>query len=560
MKKIKYITLSLLALGILACENDIVEDVREETSEETFPELTAGEADFSNYVAVGASFSAGFSDNALFIATQENSFPNLLSKKFEMLGGGNFMQPLMEDNIGGLLFNGMPDPSGAYAPRLYFYSDTDPSDDFDSGPYPLGIIPPNDFTPEVSTTDATTILSGPFNNIGVPGAKSIHLGVNGYGFGNPYFGRMASNPMASMLEDAVAQNPTFFTLSEIGGNDVLSYATSGGTGVDQTGNFDATTYGNNDITDPMVFAGAFNAAVDALVANGAKGVVTNVPYITSLAHFTRVPYNPLEPSNPNFGPQIPLLNSIFGALNPIFEAVDPSRTIVFSETEASAVVIKDETLTDISATIIGALNASPTFPAFIAQFGLPPTAAPLVAGLLGTTYGQSRQANANDLFVLPSSSVIGTVNQAYADALELQGLPEALAAQFATEGVTLPLEDKWVLLPSEQLSIKNATDAYNLTIEAVAMEKGLAIVDFKGILIEASTTGITSGNFTLTTDLVFGGLISLDGVHLTSRGYAVMANEMMKAIDETYGSNFEASGSFYDCGNYPTNYAVDLLQ
>src|SRR5690606_31096945 len=116
----------------------------------------------------------------------------------------------------------------------------------------------------------------------------------------------------------------------------------------------------------------------------------NVPYITNLAHFTTVPHNPLSPTNPAFGPQIPMLNSIFGALNQIFTAIDPSRVIVFSETAASAVVIKDESLTNIAPQIAGALNASPTFPAFIAQFGLPPQAAPLVANLLASTYGQAR--------------------------------------------------------------------------------------------------------------------------------------------------------------------------
>src|SRR5690606_33481431 len=136
-----------------------------------------------------------------------------------MLGAGSFKQPLMNDNVGGLLFNGMPDPNGGFGPRLYFNG---------SGPAQL---------PGPSTTEAYTVVSGPFNNVGVPGAKSFHLGIEGYGYGNPYFGRMASNPMASMIGDAVAQNPTFFTLSEIGGNDVLAYATSGGTGVDQTGNY-----------------------------------------------------------------------------------------------------------------------------------------------------------------------------------------------------------------------------------------------------------------------------------------------------------------------------------
>lgn len=531
--KTKYIWLLAVLLSFTACNND--DD--SSSTVDNLPPLTAGEADFSNYVAVGASFSAGFSDGALFIATQENSFPNIMSKKFEMLGGGSFSQPLMNDNIGGFVMGG----TVVANPRLYFDG---------SGPVVL---------PATPTTQITDHLSGSFNNYGIPGAKSFHLGIPGYASLNPYFGRMASSPTATVIGDAVAQNPTFFTLSEIGGNDVLSYATSGGTGVDQTGNLNPATYGGSDITDPNVFAASFSATVDALTANGAKGVVTNVPYITSLAHFTTVPHNPLDPTNPDFGPQIPLLNSIFGSINQIYVAIgEPERSIVFSETEASPVVIRDEYLTDVSAQITGALMASPTFPAFIAQFGLPPSAAPIVAGLLGQTYGQTRQATANDLFVLPSSSIIGKVNQQYADNLTLQGLPAATAAQFSVEGITLPLEDKWALLPEEQLAIKTATDAYNVTIESIANANGLAMVDFKSILIEASTTGIASGNYILNTSLVTGGLISLDGVHLTSRGYAVMANEMMRAIDATYGSNFEASGNFVDCGDYPTNYSPSL--
>ena len=40
----------------------------------------------------------------------------------------------------------------------------------------------------------------------------------------------------------------------------------------------------------------------------------------------------------------------------IFTVVDPSRVITFSTTQASAVVIKDEDLVDLSATIAGALG------------------------------------------------------------------------------------------------------------------------------------------------------------------------------------------------------------
>jgi hypothetical protein len=357
-----------------------------------------------------------------------------------------------------------------------------------------------------------------------------------------------SSPNATLLELAMAQNPTFFTLSEIGGNDVLGYATTGGDGT-------------NAITGTATFDFAFNTLVTTLTSGGAKGIVTNVPYITDLPHFTTVPYNPLSPLNPAFGPQIPTLNGVFGQLNQVFAFLNvPERSIVFSETEASAVVIKDETLVDLSTQITDVLNASPTFPAFVQSFGLPVQAAPLVASLLGTIYGQARQANENDLFVLPSSSVIGTINMDSVAFLMSQGLSQALAGQFSAEGITLPLADKWVLLPSEQQAIKEATDAYNATIESVASSNpNVALLDLNTLLQEASTTGIISDNFILTTNLVTGGAFSLDGIHLTARGYAYMANKFLETIDTAFESNFVASGNVVDIGNYPTNYSP-LLQ
>lgn len=508
MKNIKYLFLSAVLIGFTACNEDEYDYTPDP---EPIPEFTAGSLDFSKYVAVGASFTAGYTDGALFIAGQTNSFPKILNDQFMNANGGAFTQPLMSDNIGGLLFSGIQIAN----PRLYF-----------NGTRPT-------LLPATPTTEVTNVLTGPFNNMGVPGAKSFHFVAPGYGnlagvpvgAANPYFARMASSTNTTILGDAVAQNPTFFTLSEVGGNDVLAFATSGGTGVDQTGNLNPATYGGNDITDPNVFAQVFSSLVDALTANGAKGVVANVPYITNLPHFTTVPYNP-----------IPLDAATAGAVNQAYapynggiqaaaaalagtglftqEEAD-SRMISFSASASNAVVIIDETLTDL-----GAIN-----PAFA---GLP----------------KYRQATANDLLVLPASSFIGSL----ADPNN----------PLSVNGVAIPLEDKWVLIPSEQLAIKTATDAYNTTIESVATANGLALVDFKGILQEASTVGVSDGNFIFTTSLVTGGLVSLDGIHLTSRGYAVLANKMLEAIDATYGSNFIAAGVKADPGNYPTNYPPSL--
>lgn len=533
--KTRYIWLFLLFISLAACSSD---DDNGAVIEE-LPPLAAGTANFSTFVSIGNSLTAGFTDNALFQAGQNNSFPNLLAQRFALIGGGSFNQPLTNDNIGGLLIGGNPLPG--FGPRLFFDG---------NGPASLPAIPTTDI--------ALNNPAGPFNNMGVPGLTSFQTVFNGLGniaglqtnpvSANPYFVRMASNPNASVLEDALAQNPTFVSLW-IGNNDVLGFATSGG---DQ--NISA-------ITPEPLFNASLGAIMTSMISNNVQGVIANIPDVTTIPFFTSVPFAPLSPANPDFGPQIPTLNTIFGALNGVYAFLDSqnpalnasSRSVTFSQTEASPVVILDEDLLDLSAQIEQVLNANPDFPAFLAQFGLPPQAAPAVANLLATTYGQTRQATENDLLTLTSASVIGTVNTTVAQALASQ-LPPQLAGQFAVEGVTLPLADRFVLLPSEQQEINTATATFNATIEQAAIDAGFAFVDANGIL----SGDLTSGTFTLTTELVTGGAFSLDGVHPTARGYALIANEFMRSIDATFGSNFEVSGNFYNIGDFPTNYSPTL--
>ncbi|AUC85717.1 G-D-S-L family lipolytic protein [Polaribacter sp. ALD11] len=534
MKNYKYIGLLLLSIGVASCDvNNELDPIAGEP-EPVQVALNAGSLDFSKYIAVGASFTGGFTDGALFIKGQENSFPNILASKFKLVGGGDFNQPLMGDNIGGFVYGG----TAVQPPRLVFNATK-------KAPARLNALP--------TTSFGVRATGSSFNNFGIPGAKSFHLTFAGYGAANPYFGRMASSAGASVLNDAMAQNPTFFTLSEIGGNDVLGYATTGGDGSDM-------------ITPVSTFNAAFNGLVNGLTSNGAKGVLATVPDITLLPHFTTVPYNPLNPNDAVTGPtlkaQIPLLNSVYGAVNQIYVgAGQPERAIVFSETETNAVVIYDEDATDLSAAITTTLVASPTFIPFVESLGLPAAAAPLVAGLLGQQYGKARSATSSDLFVLPSSAVIGTVNMTSAGTLIAQSgglLPASLAGQFSAEGITLPLADKWVLTPQEQLEIKTATDAYNSTITSVASAKGLALIDLNAILREAAN-GIKFDNYTMTSGLVTGGLVSLDGIHLTSRGYALMANKILGAIDVAYGSNFTiATDGLAKADDFPTNYSPTL--
>ena len=75
--------LGLLVLGAAGCQPDI-----------EAPAVTAGSADFSRYIAVGNSLTAGVSDGGLYREGQLSSYPNILAGQFAQVGGGEFVQPL----------------------------------------------------------------------------------------------------------------------------------------------------------------------------------------------------------------------------------------------------------------------------------------------------------------------------------------------------------------------------------------------------------------------------------------------------------------------------------
>jgi hypothetical protein len=58
--------------------------------------------------------------------------------------------------------------------------------------------------------------------------------------------------------------------------------------------------------------------------------------------------------------------------------------------------------------------------------------------------------------------------------------------------------------------------------------------------------GITANGYTVTSAYVTGGAFSLDGVHPSPRGYALIANKFIEAINMTYGSNLKG----VDLGTY----------
>ncbi|QOW11071.1 G-D-S-L family lipolytic protein [Kaistella flava (ex Peng et al. 2021)] len=497
MKKILISTIAVAALlSTVSCKTDFDTDVSSVV-------VTNGEANFTKFVSIGNSLTSGFRDGALYSDGQLQSFPSIMAQQMKLAGGGDFVQPMMPNNVGG--FTSLFAASGGKD----FY-----------GKLTLKVVN-GSLSPTPSAPGGDLDMIGGagkmFNNMGVTGAKSFHLGINGYGnpaglatgAANPYFVRFATGPNASVIGDAVAQAPTFFSLW-IGNNDVLSYATSGGSGVDQTGNLNPATYGGNDITDPGVVASVINGYVSALTANGAKGVIANIPNVTSIPYFTTVPYNPLTPAL--LGANITALNaSLYGPLKQALTAFGAgSRINLLSATSANPILILDTDLTDLSAQLTAALTPS---------LGAPTAAA------FGQIYGRARQATSKDLVLLTASSAIGTT---------VAGAP----ASINVNGISYPMANQYVLTEKETAKVLTATAAYNASIKSIATAKGLAYVDANAKLVELSkVSGIQFDGVKYTASFVTGGTFSLDGVHLTGRGYALIANEFLRVINLKYKSN-----------------------
>jgi len=500
MKKLYISTIAAALLFTVSCQSDF-----ENSTEDIV--VTSGEANFSKYVALGNSLTSGYRDGALYIDGQNESYPSMLAAQMKLAGGGEFKQPMMPNNTGG--FVGLPGFGGKYTLKVV-----------------NGALSPEQSAAAAALDNISS--AGPYQNMGVPGAKSFHLVAPGYGSAanlqigaaNPYFVRFATSATTSVLADAMAQKPTFFSLW-IGANDILSYATNGGMNsstvdnvttytpaVVQPATANPATYKANDITNPAVLQQAIKGILDGLKSVGStKGAIGNIPDVTSIPYFTRIPYNTIALD----AAKVQTLNaSLYKLLNTV-----ASSRFSLAKVGQNPVIIIDNTLSDLSQFYTAGFAAS----------GIPATQ----AAFLGSAFGKARQAKEGELILLPASKVLGL------DALT-NAAPTA-TSQFIY-GASFPLQDQFSLTSTEATNISTATTAYNSTIKGFADSYGLAFVDARAKMIELnSASGIQWDGVKYNATFVTGGAFSLDGVHPTGRGYGIIANEFLKAINTTYKSN-----------------------
>ncbi len=199
------------------------------------------QANFTNYVAVGDSLTAGYMSGSLVETRQAHSYPALIARQ---AGVSGFQQPLVSEP-------GIP-------AELVLVSLS-----------PIIVIAPK------STSQGVPLnlsLSRPYNNLGVPGATSVNcLTTTSGGFHD-----LVLRGLGTAVQQAVASKPTYITLW-IGNNDVLGAAVSGQA-------VDGVT-----LVPAATFRAVYTQIVSALKATGAPMVAANLPDVTSIPFVSTIP-------------------------------------------------------------------------------------------------------------------------------------------------------------------------------------------------------------------------------------------------------------------------------
>jgi hypothetical protein len=536
MKKINLFSYIIVGALMLSCEQDIL--VQKPAPVE--PIVGApGSASFTKFVAVGNSLTAGFQAGALFASGQNESLPRIMARQFEYAGGSaTFNQPTITSN------NGCYNASGGCTfGRLVLFDADGTGTAKTPSPTPSGA--PGVPAPYNTTAADHALALSPFtgdksslNNFGVPGillGQALIPATGGPAAGNPaynpYYARFASNPSvngstgSTIIGDAVAAlaNGGSFFLFDLGNNDVLGYATGGGS--------------NPAIfTSVANFTGQYGAAIDALLSvPNVKGVVGNIPNVTSIPFFKLVAYNaiPLDAAtatqlNGGFAGYNQVLDALKGAPFNLPASVVDSRKISFVEGKNNKIVIGDESV--------------PTFkPYFDGMYGA--GAMTLAQRNALIPYEQVRQTTSDDLITLSAGAILGTT---------VGGNPLAI------NGLTVPLGDQYVLIPTEKTEILDRITAFNAAIAAkvAASNNRIALADVNAEFTAFASAGtMQMSGITLTASISPPyAAFSEDGVHPNGRGYAFMANIFIKAINAKFGSTVpEADVSKYKGTQLPLN-------
>lgn len=92
--------------------------------------------------------------------------------------------------------------------------------------------------------------------------------------------------------------------------------------------------------------------------------------------------------------------------------------------------------------------------------------------------------------------------------------------------------------PDEVQAIDDRVKAMNAVIQAAATANGFQYFDFYALAVDLETNGRDFGGIHISKDFVTGGMFAYgDAVHMSNIGYSILADEMIKFINKSYGTS-----------------------
>ncbi|MFA6438864.1 MAG: SGNH/GDSL hydrolase family protein [Bacteriovoracaceae bacterium] len=421
--------------------------------EDDAPVAATSKADVKKYVSIGNSLTAGYQSGGLYKSAQQNGYPNLIAKQLVSASAtiGTFEIPYWDDP-------GSYGTDVTKASRLVLRSLTGPD------------IRTEGVAPGVASNFN---LPRAYDNLVIPGSviydfldESEFLAKSA-SRKNPFFAHVLRQASygASVKKQAKALNPDLVTFW-LGNNDVLGFATSGGT---DTNKFD----GKTTPTPAAMFTPMYNAALDSLRAAlpNAKLVVANIPDVKAVPYFTTV------------GPKVGASLAAKGGISLYYQ----------KHGEAG-----------------------------------PGSGSSKLSGAAGDPY-----------ITLPGSTIatlfLGDTTGAYYSSTGVTpGAGIIINQPFGVHPYN-PFPDKYVLDSAETATATASVLAFNTTIAAAATKNNAGLVDINTFFNGVKANGITVGGTKYTADFITGQLFSLDGVHPSSKGQGIIANEFIKVMNKKFG-------------------------
>jgi lysophospholipase L1-like esterase len=85
---------------------------------------------------------------------------------------------------------------------------------------------------------------------------------------------------------------------------------------------------------------------------------------------------------------------------------------------------------------------------------------------------------------------------------------------------------------SEVSFLRDRVNVNNQAIAEITQAASIPVVDVNAFYRTVLTEGYTLGGVTLRNNFLTGGVFSYDGVHPTELGYAILANEWIRVINQ----------------------------